>query len=173
MTFTAAHRKLLDAMLDKAPWPHRAGVYSIDEEEAEAIRALLQAYTMVSEERDRINDVLTKVYAERDELAVYKAACLATHYPIIVENVRLKDDIAVLGECVTAQVAKCKHLAERVKVLEDALQDIFTMLDDGYLVRDTSHDGQDGWAMRQLPYVRKLAAAQAALSAPATQSEGK
>src|SRR5208337_3965860 len=69
MALTAAHRKLLDAMLDKAPWPHRAGVYSIDEEEAEAIRALLQAYTMVSEERDRINDVLTKVYAERDELA--------------------------------------------------------------------------------------------------------
>ena len=46
-----------------------------------------------------------------------------------------------------------------------ALRDLFALMDEGYLVRDISRDGEEGFAMRQLPYVRRLAAAHSALAA--------
>ena len=122
MTFTAEHRKLIDEVTARE-------YYQLPERYLEAIRALLQAYTMVSEERDRINDVLTKVYAERDELA------------------------------------------ERVKVLEDALR----MTEFGFLHRRCPvcagfNVGPNGETDK---VHTKTCPVAAALSAPATQSEGK
>ena len=114
--FTAKHRQLLDAMLDKAPWPHRAGVYSMDEEEAEAMRALRDSH---------------------DELAHISQKNAENWADATAENVRL---------------------AGRVKVLEDALR---------LLVADVQD--YEAW---QRP-CHALDVARAALSAPATQSEGK
>lgn len=34
---------------------------------------------------------------------------------------------------------------------------IAELLDEGYLVRDTSHDAEDGWAVKQIPLIMKLA----------------
>lgn len=47
---------------------------------------------------------------------------------------------------------------------EEALRDMFALIDEGYLVRDTTHDAMPGWALRQLPYVHRLAAARRALA---------
>ena len=44
-----------------------------------------------------------------------------------------------------------------------ALKDVFALIDEGWLVRDTSDDGTPGFAMRQLGHVRRLAQARAAI----------
>ena len=38
----------------------------------------------------------------------------------------------------------------RVLALETALRDLRGLIESGYLVRDTSRDHEDGWALRQL-----------------------
>lgn len=45
-----------------------------------------------------------------------------------------------------------------------ALTDIFAMMDEGYLVRNTSDDAKPGWAMKQLPFIKRLQTAHAALA---------
>jgi hypothetical protein len=55
--------------------------------------------------------------------------------------------------------------ARRIGELENALRDVFYLIEDGWLVRYTGHDHTEGWAMKQLPYVQRLAAAKHALSA--------
>ena len=44
-----------------------------------------------------------------------------------------------------------------------ALADVFAMMDEGYLVRDTSEDGRPDWAQRQFPYVQRLSKARETL----------
>lgn len=45
-----------------------------------------------------------------------------------------------------------------------ALQDMFRMMDEGLLVRDTANDGASDWAIKQLRFVARLKKAQAALT---------
>ncbi len=47
--------------------------------------------------------------------------------------------------------------------LREALQGLYGLVKSGALVRDASKDHERDWAMRQLPFVAKLKAAQAAL----------
>jgi hypothetical protein len=51
----------------------------------------------------------------------------------------------------------------RVKTLEKVLREIMGLLDSGYLVRDISHDHENGWAMKQIAPVMILKEAAAAL----------
>ena len=46
--------------------------------------------------------------------------------------------------------ADMSDLQERVLVLEKALTDLYSLVDSGWLVRDISHDHEDGWGMKQL-----------------------
>jgi len=51
--------------------------------------------------------------------------------------------------------------------LRGALRGLMMMIENGYLVRQTNGDGDPGWALRQLPLVKALAEAEAALSGEA------
>lgn len=58
----------------------------------------------------------------------------------------------------------------------EALADMFDLLDEGFLVRNTTRDDEPDWWIRQLSFVRRLAACAVALKAnepPATQQCGK
>lgn len=44
-----------------------------------------------------------------------------------------------------------------------ALKDIFAMMDEGLLVRDTTNDADSGWAIKQLRLVSRLSQAQSAI----------
>ncbi len=48
--------------------------------------------------------------------------------------------------------------------LRAALQDMFALVDEGWLVRNTENDAAPDWGMRQLGFVRRLQKAQAALN---------
>lgn len=54
------------------------------------------------------------------------------------------------------------HL-EQLKAAREALADVFAQIDENWLVRNTSDDGEPGWGMRQLPIVMRLAKARKAL----------
>lgn len=56
-----------------------------------------------------------------------------------------------------------RQVADAAPALLAALKDLLSLIEEGYLARDTSHDSEPGWAMKQLPYVRRLAAASAAI----------
>jgi hypothetical protein len=45
-----------------------------------------------------------------------------------------------------------------------ALKDVFSLLDSGYLVRNTDDDGKPGFALRQIDPITKLAAAARAIT---------
>jgi hypothetical protein len=64
-------------------------------------------------------------------------------------------------------------LRERVAELEGALHLLFAYMDDGWLVRDTSKDGEPDWAIKQLQYVRGLQKANAVLSATPAETIAK
>ena len=57
---------------------------------------------------------------------------------------------------------KSRHEAERDR-LWNALQALFRLVEDGTLVRDICHDGEPGFALRQIPLVKTLAECQCAL----------
>ena len=66
------------------------------------------------------------------------------------------------------RIAIALKVASRINAHDElvaALADVFAMMDEGYLVRDTSEDAEPGFAMRQLPYVQRLAKARAMLEA--------
>ena len=60
---------------------------------------------------------------------------------------------------------------ERERALREALCGLFAMIENGTLVRDTSRDNEPGWAMKQLPLVAALKAAEAALASPDSAAE--
>ncbi len=43
------------------------------------------------------------------------------------------------------------------KEVLDALRDLMALVDEGWLVRNTAGDGDPAWAIRQIPYLRRLA----------------
>jgi hypothetical protein len=43
----------------------------------------------------------------------------------------------------------------------EVLSRLLDYMDAGILIRDTSHDHESGWAMKQLPFVMTIAAARA------------
>lgn len=66
------------------------------------------------------------------------------------------------------QAADMLSLCAYVLRLEQALDDVMKSVEDGLLVRDTSHDAQPDWAVRQILMVTALANTQAALSEKAS-----
>lgn len=61
--------------------------------------------------------------------------------------------------------AECAYLETRRNELFYALKDVFALIDENWLVRDISRDGEEGWGLRQLPYIQRLAKARAVLYA--------
>ncbi len=52
---------------------------------------------------------------------------------------------------------------EKNEQLKAALHDMFSLIEEQHLVRNTKHDNEPGWAMKQLQFVSRLAKAQKAL----------
>lgn len=48
--------------------------------------------------------------------------------------------------------------------LREALSEIMQLITDGKLVRDTSRDAEQGWAMQMIPFMRTLSKANALLA---------
>ena len=54
-------------------------------------------------------------------------------------------------------------LAERAEELENALKGVMKLIGDGVLVRNTSDDANPGWALKMMPLVATIKAADSAL----------
>lgn len=73
------------------------------------------------------------------------------------------------GEHALSQfVKKVEKDKERIATLEQALRDMFSLIDEGWLIRDTSKDSEPGFAVRQLPFAVKLGRAKQALTTIST-----
>lgn len=75
--------------------------------------------------------------------------------------------VAVCGE-IAAQ-AQASLAAARAQALEP-LREIMDLIEKGALVRDTSHDHEPHWAMRQIPLVNALKKAQESLGSVPSDS---
>src|SRR5690348_2080365 len=62
-----------------------------------------------------------------------------------------------------AEIMDNARLIAAAPDLYAALTDMFAMMDEGLLVRDTRNDGASGWAVRQLPLLNRLQRAHAAI----------
>lgn len=71
------------------------------------------------------------------------------HTPEQMEISRLKDALALPI-----------NWRERAEAAEYALRELMALIEQKVLVRDTSRDGEPGWAMRQIPVVMALKHAQ-------------
>ena len=56
--------------------------------------------------------------------------------------------------------------------LREALAGLYGLVESGDLVRDISKDHETDWALKQLPFVAKLSAAQKALSHKESEERG-
>lgn len=74
-------------------------------------------------------------------------------------------DTRIMGEAAD----KIEWLRSERSEMLAALKDMFALIDEGWLVRDTSGDGNPSWAMKQLRFVQRLQKAQAAI----TKAEGR
>lgn len=43
-----------------------------------------------------------------------------------------------------------------IERLREALREVLMLINSGYFVRDISHDGEPGWAMKQIPALMTL-----------------
>lgn len=64
--------------------------------------------------------------------------------------------IAELQVRVDAQKQYVADKAEECLALRDGLRDMFRLLDEGFLVRDISRDGEPGWSMRMLKPMARM-----------------
>ena len=64
-----------------------------------------------------------------------------------------------LGCATNREEAEMSATDDALVELVDALQDVFALMQEGYLVRSIHDDHEPGWAIRQLPFVCRLAAA--------------
>lgn len=49
------------------------------------------------------------------------------------------------------------------KQILEAFRDLMALVDEGWLVRNTAGDSQPDWALKQIPYLRRLAKIKAVL----------
>jgi hypothetical protein len=78
---------------------------------------------------------------------------------------RLRDlTITARGDYPDWHPEECSEAADEIVRLRAALKDMFSLMDEGLLVRDISDDCEPLWAMRQLKFVQRLQQAHAALS---------
>lgn len=68
-------------------------------------------------------------------------------------------------------IAMCREQEAKIERLEavnaellEALKGIFGLVESGDLVRDISKDHESDWALRQLPFIAKLKAAEQAIA---------
>lgn len=78
----------------------------------------------------------------------------------------MTDTVAWLREIAgkTVEGPKLREAADEIERLRAALKDMFALIDEGWLVRNTANDAESSWGVRQLGYVRRLQNAQAALA---------
>lgn len=55
-------------------------------------------------------------------------------------------------------------LIDLVRKKDEALEDLFALMDENYLIRDISSDSEPDFALRQLPYIMRLKKAKEALA---------
>ena len=67
-------------------------------------------------------------------------------------------------DCDICQAAdELSRLSSEVSAHKQTLKDLFWLIDESWLVRDISNDGDPLWALKQVGYVRRLAKAKAVL----------
>lgn len=71
---------------------------------------------------------------------------------------RLASEDSRIGECLRDPL-RIRELLRDHDELIMALHTTFALIESGYLVRDTSHDHEPGWAIKQVEPMRKLATA--------------
>ena len=79
------------------------------------------------------------------------------------KGLRLISHVLVRGNSLRQDEANARLIAAAPEMYE-ALRGMLKLIDDGMLVRDMSHDHESDWAMKQIPLVRTLQLAQAALA---------
>lgn len=75
-----------------------------------------------------------------------------------------EDDLLVaeLDDLLADDEANAKLMAAAPDLL-DAIEDVFRLMDEGFLVRNIEDDGQSDWAIKALPAIQRLQKAQAAV----------
>ena len=94
--------------------------------------------------------------AESNRLGLHDAALRAALKKAEEGDVQRVRDI-------TKFVTERDRARERVAELEASLENLFGLVESGYLVRDVSHDHEEGWAMKQMRPMMILKEADAAL----------
>ncbi len=56
--------------------------------------------------------------------------------------------------------ALCRDAEAKAAKLHDALSDLFSLIENGDLVRDITNDGQSNWALKMIPFMQALQKAQ-------------
>lgn len=78
------------------------------------------------------------------------------------KGLKTVSDKQITMEDVYRDLDRLTETALKIKAERDALLaaacGIKELLDSGQLVRDTSHDHESGWAIKQIPFVQKLKA---------------
>lgn len=79
----------------------------------------------------------------------------------------------IAATSLAAEKEKIDHLekalqsrAETEKQLRDVLESVLSLIDSGWLIRDISHDHEEGWAIKQLGPVRDLGKARELIDNP-------
>ena len=89
-----------------------------------------------------------------------------------------EDIVRVLKFSITSRsdipwlLAKLAASEARETRLREALKDLFALMDEGWLGRDTRFDHEPGWGLRQMPYVERLKNAHDALAEPPPPNPG-
>lgn len=138
---TVAHNPINALYIESAKLEREIAVMTKERDEARAMRDSFQKGSqMMQSERDSLRQQLAE--AQKVNMTDYTEAGWN----------RAKELEALLAE---AQADKAQSIA--------AFKDLFAMIDEGLLVRDTSKDYGDGWALRMAKFVSRLARAKEAL----------
>jgi hypothetical protein len=68
-----------------------------------------------------------------------------------------------IGEVIAKLQVERDHYKALCEELREALNGTLNLIDNGWLVRNTTEDGTSGWALRQVEPIKRLQEARAAL----------
>lgn len=110
-------------------------------------------------------------HAQKTDTAICDAAANARRFRMSIPPQPDDTDMLVTALCredVPWLLEQLDQVQAREKRLREALGDVLAMIDEGWLGRDTSRDHEPDWAVRQMPYVQRLADAKRVIAAGGT-----
>lgn len=122
---------------------------------------------------------LTAVTKERDDLRTKLAESVKERYDLRTIYTTTNNNLtaALRNEQVSATAyaevkAELEVARERTRKLESALKDLFQLMDDLFLVRNTDNDADPDWVIKVLPSVMKLKNAHSLIAGAEPKSRG-